>query len=826
MRVLRRHIGTRITLAMTSVLAVLLLSGSAWLNSRLDEMVRQWELRQARTHANTLLSTLQTLMLNGEGTLAREWINRMHGIAGILDIEVLRHDGKEAFTDLVTVSAVNAYLGALRFEREPVAGHRRGDPPHLPAFEQALRGEHGVDWSVPGRMTLYLPIPTQAECLGCHGYDQTSLRGVLRLGLSTSDVEHWSGQLQGWATGGIVMLLLMLSAAQMAAVQWAVLTPLARLKKAIASVSEGSHELRLDIQREDAVGEVASAFNRLQEQLLAVTDNVPDAILTCNERGRIISANRAACTLFGYGPGELLGQSIALLIPGVLDRAPANVPRPEDAADDWVGRRWEATARRQDRVRLPVEISLNAFHLEGKRRLIAVVRDITERKAQLAMIEHQALHDPLTDLPNRSLLTDRLRQAIRSAARGEEPLALMIMDLNRFKEINDTLGHLQGDQLLQQVAARLPPLLRASDTVARLGGDEFAFVLPNTDAEAAAWIAERLVQSFEEAFTLQDRAYVIGASLGVALFPLHGADENTLLQRADTAMYAAKRRRIGHTFYSAEQDDQNARALEILGDLRKAISARELMLHYQPKVDLRAHRIIGVEALLRWNHPERGLILPAEFIPVAEKYGVTGSLTAWVIEEAMRQMYAWELDGIELGIAVNLSMHDLESEQLIRRVERYRAENTDSRTHRLCLEVTETAMMSNPPRVVETLSTLAHMGFIISIDDFGTGYSSLNYLRQLPLSEIKIDKSFVMDMMHNKEAATIVHAVIDLAHNLGLRVVAEGVAEQAILERLEQLGCDVAQGFHIAKPMDANALGNWFRASGWGPQAAAAGPEE
>ncbi|MBK9131401.1 MAG: EAL domain-containing protein [Gammaproteobacteria bacterium] len=820
MRALRRHIGTRITLLMTGLLAILLLGGSQWLNDRLDEMVRQWEARQARTHANTLLSTLQTLMLNGEGTLARDWINRMHGIAGILDIEVLRQDGKEAFTDLATVSAVNGYLGALRFEREPVEGHHRGEPLHPPAFEQALRGENGIDWSIPGRMTLYLPIPTREECLGCHGYDPASLRGVLRLGLSTADIEQWAAQLQRRATTGIIVLLLFSSLVLTGAVQWTVLTPLARLRKAIVDIGENRQAARLDIAREDEVGQVACAFNRLQGQLLAVTDNVPDALLTCNEQGRIITANRAAGIMFGDTPEHLIGQNIALLIPDIAKRYPADSADAQGntASRAWPGQRWESTALRRDGTRPPVEVSLNAYRLEDKRRLIAVVRDITERKAQLATIEHQALHDPLTDLPNRALLSDRLRQAIRAADRSGEPLALMIMDLNRFKEINDTLGHLQGDLLLQQVAARLPPLMRASDTVARLGGDEFALVLPRSDAESAARIAERINQSLEEPFKLEEHTYTIGASIGIALYPTHGRDDVNLLQCADTAMYAAKRRRIGYDFYSPEQDEQNAQALKLLGDLRRAIGTDQLMLHYQPKVDLRTHCVTGVEALLRWNHPERGSIPPAEFIAIAERYGITGVLTAWVIEEAMRQMYAWELDGIELGIAVNLSMHDLENDQLIRHVERYRAENSDARTHRLCLEVTETAMMSNPPRVFETLNTLADMGFVISIDDFGTGYSSLNYLRQLPLSEIKIDKSFVMDMLHNKEAATIVHAVIDLAHNLGLRVVAEGVAEQAILERLQGIGCDIAQGFHIARPMGAAALNDWLESAPWGKE--------
>ncbi|MCC6207239.1 MAG: EAL domain-containing protein [Gammaproteobacteria bacterium] len=822
MRALRRHIGTRITLVMTGLLAVLLLSGSSWLNERLDEMVRQWEIRQAKTQANALLSTLQTLMVNGEGTLAREWIDRMHGIAGILDIEVLRHDGRVAFTDLTTVSAVNNYLGDLRFKRVPVAGHHQGDPPHPPAFGQALRGEPGIDWSIAGRMTLYLPIPAREECLGCHGYDPASLRGVLRLGLSTAEIEQWTGQLQRGATGGIIALLLLSGFALMAAVQWTVLTPLARLKKAIVAIGENSQAAHLDVSRDDAVGQVAGAFNRLHGQLLAVTDNVPDALLMFDDSGRIITANRAAGLLFGEAPEKLVGQNIAALVPEIPERYPADAGQMEAASGGWPRQRWETTARRRDGTRPPVEVSLNAFQVDNKRRLIAVVRDITERKAQLATIKHQALHDPLTDLSNRTLLMDRLRQAIRSVARSGQSVALIIMNLNRFKEINDTLGHLQGDQLLQQVAARLPPLMRASDTLARLGGDEFAFVLPRSGTEVATRIAERLHRSLQEPFVLQERSYIIGASIGIALYPEHGTDEISLLRHADTAMHAAKRSNTGHHFYNPEQDEQNTQALELLGDLRRAIGTDQLKLHYQPKVDLRTGRVIAVEALLRWNHPERGPIPPAEFIAIAERYGITGSITAWVIEEAMRQMYAWELDGIELGIAVNLSMHDLESDRLIRCVERYRAENTDARTHRLCLEVTETAMMSNPPRVFETLNTLADMGFIISIDDFGTGYSSLNYLRQLPLSEIKIDKSFVMDMLHNKEAATIVHAVIDLAHNLGLHVVAEGVAEPEILERLRGLGCDVAQGFHIARPMDPVALNEWLGKSPWGRRGPAA----
>ena len=439
-----------------------------------------------------------------------------------------------------------------------------------------------------------------------------------------------------------------------------------------------------------------------------------------------------------------------------------------------------------------------------------VARASKALRHQAEVNEHQALHDSLTDLPNRTLFHERIRHALGSARREHVPTAVMIMDLDRFKEVNDTLGHASGDELLKQVGIRLSQSLRESDTVARLGGDEFGVLLPKVvDAEAAVAVARKLRTTLEEPFTIHGLALQMEASVGIALYPEHGDDVQSLLQRADVAMYVAKEHPAGCEVYTRERDDYSPDRLTLLTELRRAIDRGELLLHYQPKADLRTGEIDGVEALVRWQHPERGMIPPDEFIPPAQKTGVIGPLTMFVLDEALRQCRTWSLQGLELCVAVNLSTRNLLDLHLPEAVDELLA-RWEVPARLLELEITESTILADPVRAMQILSRLDEMGVRLSIDDFGTGYSSLAYLKRLPVDELKIDKSFILGMEESENDEVIVRSTIDLGRNLGLRVVAEGVETAQAWSRLAQLGCNIAQGYYLSRPVPADELTEWF----------------
>ena len=435
-------------------------------------------------------------------------------------------------------------------------------------------------------------------------------------------------------------------------------------------------------------------------------------------------------------------------------------------------------------------------------------------EAQNAKLVYQSIHDPLTQLPNRTLLYDRLQQAISAGRRDNTPLALFVMDLDRFKDINDTLGHHTGDLLLHQVGLRLTEILRDSDTVARLGGDEFAVLLRGVTPVQAMTCANKIMQSLQQPFVVDEIELSIDISIGITIFPDHGADANSLIQRADVAMYQAKQSSSGFMFYTPESDTYSLRRLILVGDLHHAIERNELMLHYQPKVDLVGQRVIGVEALLRWHHPTQGLIPPAEFIPLAEQSGLIRPLTAWVLRSALEQCEVWRKQGIQLSVAVNISVRNLQDTQFALQVQKL-LEDSGTKPSCLELEITESAMMADTGRAHTILHRLDAMGIRLSVDDFGTGFSSLAYLKSLPIGALKIDRSFVMNMNISENDAIIVRSTIRLAHDMGLRVVAEGVENQATLDALTALGCDTAQGYYLARPLPLNEINRWLRESRW-----------
>ncbi len=462
---------------------------------------------------------------------------------------------------------------------------------------------------------------------------------------------------------------------------------------------------------------------------------------------------------------------------------------------------------RNDEERI-FNISSPAIFNEEK---ICLVRDITEIRKEANALEHMAMHDALTGLPNRALLHDRLQQAIFVGQREEKELALLMMDLDRFKEINDTLGHHVGDQVLKEVGKRLPCVLRKSDTFARLGGDEFAVVLPSTDAEHAKQTALKLLKALEKPFVVDDNDLHVGASLGIAFFPDHGEDAGTLMKRADVAMYVAKNNQSGMALYNPEHDQHSIKNLVLVSELRHAIARDELELHYQPKIDIKTGRIRGLEALVRWNHVQHGYINPDEFIPLAEYTGLIKPLTSNVIKTAMHQYMKWQQGGMDTGIVISINLSSISlldmafSEEVESLMKTYKVRPEDFE-----FEITESAVMADPEMALKTVNKLSGMGVRLSIDDFGTGYSSLAYLKKLPVDEIKIDKSFVMNMTNDESDEMIVRSTIDLAHNLGMDVIAEGVDSQEILNKLDELECDGAQGYYLCVPLPAEELVRWL----------------
>ena len=449
--------------------------------------------------------------------------------------------------------------------------------------------------------------------------------------------------------------------------------------------------------------------------------------------------------------------------------------------------------------------------------LLILIAVLVSRKVsrQAQDMEHQALHDELTNLPNRMLFLDRMAHAISRSQRESVPFSIMLLDLDRFKAVNDTLGHDRGDQLLQEVSCRLCDAVRDSDTVARLGGDEFVVLMEQIDLEYAPLIANKIIEVLEHPFVLGGQVVDMSASIGIVYFPDHGEDSVTLLQKADMAMYAAKRNHSSFEIYTGALA-QNSRAdLAYRSELLQAIECDELALYFQPKIDLRSGKIISVEALVRWQHPQRGFLPPDEFIPQAEQTGLINPLTFWVLKKALQQCAVFNKAGIDITVAVNLSAVSLNDIRIPGEIAHMLA-NARIKPSMLVLEITESGVMSNPAEALNVLQILDKMGVSLAIDDFGTGYSSLAYLSKLPVDEIKIDKSFVLDMELDPQAAVIVRSTIELGHNLGKKVVAEGVESLALWNLLLEWGCDTAQGYYMSQPLPADKLMQWLEESQWG----------
>ena len=542
--------------------------------------------------------------------------------------------------------------------------------------------------------------------------------------------------------------------------------------------------------------------NRREALITSIVNATSDSVLAMDGQGVIRTANPATRGILGREPGELIGTPIGEFLPALADshalRKMANADEPQEV----VGRASDGTA-------IDVEVTLDRVRMQQEIVYTAIVRDIRERKLQQARLEHQAVHDSLTGLPNRRFLFRELDRGLanwRSGARG----ALLMMDLDRFKEVNDTLGHTVGDEVLVRVARRLERALGDRGSIARLGGDEFAIWVPDNCGERTSReVARELLEALQQAIELRGVGIPITGSIGITLCPQHARNAEDLLKQADVAMYVAKRNGSRIEFYDRRKDQNSLRRLTMVGELRNALKNGELRLHYQPKIDLRSGGVVGVEALARWSHKVWGDVSPEDFVHLAEATDLIGPLTEWGLLQAAKQAAKWRATGLRIGIANNLSAQILHDDRLLGIFDRLEREHGDV-LELLEIEITESSMMLHPQRSLNAVSRLRELGIRIAIDDFGTGHSSLSYLRDLSADVLKIDKSFVLGMADRENSRIIVSSTISMAHQLGIKVIAEGVETDWQESFLRDAGCDIAQGYLYSTPVTQSTLLDWM----------------
>ncbi len=592
--------------------------------------------------------------------------------------------------------------------------------------------------------------------------------------------------------------------------------PIRQLRDAARRIADGLTEERLAVDTSvTEVAHLARDLESMRRELVsreheitlrearqrAVLETAAEGIIIVCPEGQIMSFNQAAESIFGYATAEVLNQPFTRLLSPMSEQA---IIAPSGEPAVCVGTELEGLRKGGEPFQLMLSVSEAVT--AHSRCFTLLVQDVSERHAFESQLAHLATHDALTGLPNRTLYHDRLAQVLAHAARDNHIAALLFLDLDRFKGINDSLGHNVGDQLLQAVTERLRDCVRDEDTLARLGGDEFTLILPHLrHAQGAATVAQNILQVLEKSFFIGGQELFISGSIGIAFYPFDGADAGELVMNADTAMYAAKSQGgNNYQFYSGQMNAKASARLEMETQLRHAVDRGEMLLHYQPQVDIASRRIVGVEALVRWQHPERGLVPPGEFIPLAEDTGLIVPLGEWVLRTACIQGRAWQEQGLEISVAVNLAARQFAQPGLFETV-RGILDETGFAPRLLELELTESTVMQPGKDTIAVLHQLKELGIRLSLDDFGTGYSSLSYLRRFPIDVLKIDRSFVQDISGEGDDGALASAIIAMAHNLGMQVIGEGVETPEQLAYLHTHRCETFQGYYFSKPLPSEA---------------------
>jgi diguanylate cyclase (GGDEF)-like protein/PAS domain S-box-containing protein len=568
-----------------------------------------------------------------------------------------------------------------------------------------------------------------------------------------------------------------------------------------------------------AHGQTLETLRESETRFRSVVESANDAIILMDGRGQIISWNRAAQTIFGYSEDEILHRFVSVLFPASysihLSQNGDCDPLISSGLLHPGSFTTELNGLKKDGAEFPLEISLSSWETAEGCFYSGIVRDVTERKSLEDQLTHQALHDPLTKLANRVLFRDRVEHALVRAKRKNARVAVLFLDLDNFKSVNDSLGHAAGDELLVSVTERLQACLRSSDTPARFGGDEFAVLVEEIDhTEGAVFIAERIRSVLAAPFSISGKDIFVGISIGIATTVTAEESPEELLRNADVAMYMSKSKgKDRYTVFESEMHEAITKRLRLEDDMRAAIDRQEFEVFYQPIVDLQSERIMGMEALVRWNHPVHGLIPPLDFIPVAEETGMIVPLGSWILEQACMQTREWQMlheNGERLSITVNISGRQFQEDALLQTVATALTKS-GLPPQSLVLEITESTMLMNTEATIQQLTELKRLGIRLAIDDFGTGYSSLSYLQRFPVDILKIDKSFIDKVAHGKEGSAVARAIITMSGTLHLKTIAEGIESLGQSTELQNLGCELGQGFHFAKPLQADEMGEFLR---------------
>ena len=802
----------KLTLLIQVSLIVALFFAQNWIMSSFQEKILESAKNRAVEAADGIINGMNMLMVTGQISDPKNrtlFIQKMGKSQGIRELRIFRAE------------QVKKQFGPGLPEEQPVDEIDRdvlntGKPyfSRLDDKTQSLRAVIPFVVSHNFRGT---------DCLACHQVQVGSVNGAASIMLDLTDELETIRSINIWLWFGqlfLQIILFLVISMTLHSFTW----PVRRLQKVMTAMqADGDLSRRIDFDGEDEIGRMASAFNTLadslqksaaevkesQEQLklsAQVFVSSMEAIVITDIDNNIIQVNKAFTEITGYSSDDAVGKNPRILKSGQHDQEFYRAMwETLLKTGSWQG---EMMDRRKNGEVYPKWLSITVVRDEKGdiSNYIALFSDITERKASYERIQHLAHFDALTNLPNRVLLNERLDFAIEVAKRNKTQPAVLFLDLDRFKIVNDSLGHHVGDLLLKIVSERLQSCVRETDTVARLGGDEFVILLNSiSEPNDAAHIAQEVVETIALPFMLDGHEVNIGASIGIGIYPDNGLDRPTLLKNTDAAMYHAKENgRNNFQFFSSAMNDKAFERLALENDLRRALKREEFFLHYQPQIDVLTGKIIGAEALVRWQHPDRGLVPPNNFIHLAEKCGLIVPIGEWVLKTACAQSMAWQKEGLTpILIAVNISAQQFKQKNFKESVMQILLD-TGLAPHFLELEITESAIMDNAESMLDSLHSLKTIGLRLSIDDFGTGYSSLSYLKHFPIDKLKIDRSFVQDITEDSSNNAIIETIINMGHNLKLKVIAEGVETSEQLATLQELQCDEIQGYYFSRPLSPN----------------------
>lgn len=803
------NVQIKLTLLIQVGLIVILAFAQRWIMSSFEEKILDAARVRAIEAADGIINGMNMLMVTGQISEPKNrilFIQKMGNSQGIRELRIFRAE------------QVKKQFGPGLPQEQPVdAIDQKVLDTGKPYFARMDDKAHTLRAVIPFIVSRNF---RGTDCLACHKVKVGSVNGAASIQLDLTEEANTLKSINRWLWAGQFVLQVILFFV-IGAMLRAFTRPIKKLEEVMTAMqADGNLARRVDIESHDEIGRMASAFNSLadslqksvhevregQEQLrlsAQVFINSMEAIVITDIKNNIIQVNKAFTEITGYSPEEAIGKNPRILKSG--QHSPEFYRSMWEIllkTGSWQG---EMMDRRKNGEIYPKWLSITVVRDEKGdiSNYIALFSDITERKASYERIQYLAHFDALTDLPNRTLLNDHLDLSIAVARRSQTQFAILFLDLDRFKNINDSLGHHAGDLLLQLVSERLKSCAREMDTVARLGGDEFVILLSSiSEPNDAARVAQKVVDAIAVPFMLDGNEVNIGTSIGIGIYPDNGQDRPTLIKNADAAMYHAKESgRNNFQFFSSAMNDKAFERLSLENDLRRALKREEFFLHYQPQLDILTGKIIGIEALIRWRHPEKGLVPPNNFIPLAEKCGLIVSIGEWVLRTVCAQNMAWQKEGLPpILTAVNISAQQFKQQNFKESLVKI-LDDTGLPPNFLELEITESAIMENAGSVLGTLHSLKEIGLHLSIDDFGTGYSSLSYLKHFPIDKLKIDRSFVQDITEDSSNNAIIETIINMGHNLKLRVIAEGVETAEQLATLQKLQCDEIQGYYFSRPL-------------------------